>query len=196
MAMMEETVMKMIVPRRHKAAPGAAAAGMETEFGDIYRRFLRPVYAFVAYRVGDRVAAEDITAQVFEKAWRGFSGFDPKRAGASTWIFTIARNCLTDHWRGAARNPGEVELQADLKSDAAADPEPRLQALELRRELSVALDSLETREREIVALKFGGGMNNREIAGLLEITETNVGTILYRSLRKLKNQLEGGIKND
>jgi len=79
---------------------------------------------------------------------------------------------------------------------AGTDPEPRLQALEMRRELVDAIETLDEREREIVALKFGGYMNNREIGRLLNISESNAGTILYRSLIKIKNQLEGGIEND
>jgi RNA polymerase sigma-70 factor (ECF subfamily) len=182
----EETVVKMEMTSRHNVG----------KFDDIYRRYLRPVYAFVSYRLDARADAEDVTAVVFEKAWRAFPRFDPGKAEASTWLFAIARNCLNDHFRSLGRKAKSVELDDDIQSDGGDDPEPRLQALEVRRELVVAIMSLDEREREIVALKFGGHMNNREIGRLLDISESNVGTILYRSLNKLKNQLEGGIEND
>jgi RNA polymerase sigma factor (sigma-70 family) len=170
--------------------------GYDAEFGEIYRDYLRPVYAFVAYRVVSRADAEDITALVFEKAWKSYPRFDPEKGAAATWVFTIARNCLSDFFRSQGRRPSAVELGDDLEGESKNDPESRLQALELRRELLGAIGSLDEREREVVALKFGGGMNNREIGALLKVSESNAGTILYRSLIKLKNQLEGGIKND
>lgn len=176
--------------RRHKGR------GAELDFDDVYRRYLRPVYAFVAYRVDARADAEDVTAMVFEKAWRAFPRFDPEKGAVSTWLFTIARNCLNDHFRNQGRKAVSMELNDELRSDGRDDPEPRLQALEMRRELVDAIEALDEREREIVALKFGGYMNNREIGRLLNISESNAGTILYRSLIKLKNKLEGGIEND
>ncbi len=181
-------------PRREKK--DGAAEDPVTDFNEVYRRYLKPVYAFVAYRIDSRADVEDVTAAVFEKAWRAFHRFDPARASVSTWLFTIARNCMNDHFRDQGRAAASVELSDDLRSDSGDDPEPRLQALELRDELVAAIGTLDEREREIVALKFGGGMNNREIGRLLDISESNTGTILYRSLIKLNNQLEGGIEND
>jgi len=196
MATMEETGISMKRLIRHNRPGSRAADGQMSAFDALYRRYLKPVYAFVCYRVEGRAAAEDVTSQIFEKAWRGFPEFDAGRAEASTWLFTIARNCLTDHYRSRARKPAEVELDGEAGTGAPTDPEPMLEALQLRQELREALLGLDAREREIVALKFGGGITNREISRLLGMSETNVGTILYRSLRKLKTRLEGGMKND
>jgi len=195
MATREETAMISINLRKHRSGSGADAQPA-ADFSDVYRRFLKPVYAFIAYRVENRSAAEDITSRIFEKAWRGFSGYNPARAEISTWIFAIARNCLTDHFRDTARKPAEVELPADLRSGAATDPEPLLEALELRNEVRKALNSLGPQELEIMGLRFGATISNREIAKIMNISETNVSTILFRSLRKLKTQLEGGINHD
>ncbi|MHB8792380.1 MAG: RNA polymerase sigma factor [Thermoleophilia bacterium] len=201
--------MRMQLRRRHKQADAEIAedtvmtdgntsekAGIVADFDEIYRHYLKPVYSFVAWRVDSRADAEDVTSMAFEKAWRAFPRFDPEKAAVSTWLFTIARNCTNDHFRNQGRKTAPVELPDDLRSDGRDDPEQRLQALELRQELVAAIKTLDEREREIVALKFGGCMNNREIARLLKISESNAGTILYRSLVKLNNQLEGGIKND
>jgi len=166
------------------------------DFEEIYRGFVRPVYAFVAYRIDSRSDAEDVTATTFEKAWRASGRFDPAKGSVSTWIFTIARNCLNDHLRSQSRRPSTVELDEEQQDGVESDPVEQFQAQEMRRELRDALGSLSANEREVVALKFGGSLNNREIGRLLNITESNVGTILYRSLMKLKNQLEGGIEND
>jgi len=196
MATTEETGISMKLPKRQSRSGSPAAAGLADDFDSLYRRYLKPVYAYVCYRVDGRATAEDVTAQIFEKAWRGFAEFDPRRSEASTWLFTIARNCLTDHYRSQARKPAVVELDREAGAGAPTDPEPMLEALQLRQELREALLELDAHEREIVALKFGAVITNREISRLLEITETNVGTILYRALRKLKTRLEGGMKND
>lgn len=178
MANTEETVVRMNLLRRHKQTAGSTAADITSQFDEVYRSYLRPVYAFVAFRVGNRAAAEDITAQVFEKAWRAYPRFDPRKTAISTWLFTIARNSLTDHYRSAGRKTEEVELPEDLDAGAESDPVPRLEALELRSELKAALTNLEPREQEIVSLKFGGTMTNRDISTVLQISESNVGTIL------------------
>ena len=115
---------------------------------------------------------------MFEKAWRAYPRFDPRKTAISTWLFTIARNSLTDHYRSAGRKTKEVELPEDLDAGAESDPVPRLEALELRSELKAALTNLEPREQEIVSLKFGGTMTNRDISTVLQISESNVGTIL------------------
>ncbi len=197
----KKEAVNMMFARREKKKAGDTAADPAVEFDEVYRRYIKPVYAFVAYGVGGRAAAEDVTSQVFEKAWRGYGGYDPGRASLATWLFTIARNCVTDHLRRSGRAPESTELSEEIQTHPAdsgfgSDPLPRLEAQELRLELRAALDSLDIRERDVVALKFGGSLNNREIAGLLDLSESNVGTILYRSLRKMKTHLEGGIKND
>ena len=188
----------MILKSRNRQLAGPAGDTVKTpDFDDVYRRYMRPVYAFIAYRIIERATAEDITALVFEKAWRGFDGFDPKRASASTWIFTVARNCLSDHFRKAGRaDETLLDENRHQYGEQGNDPADDLEAFELRRELKEALSGLAPHECEIVSLKFGAAMTNRDIGKLLEISESNVGTILYRSLNKLKTMLEGGIKND
>lgn len=170
-------------------------SGKSTDFEEVYRTCFDPVYAFVAYRVGSRQAAEDITSQVFEKAFRSYSGFDPGRAAVSTWLFTIARNAVFDHFRGLNRRM-HLEFDERIAASSSDDPSYELEAGERQRELAAAMSSLEDREQELLALKFGAGLTNRQIAGLIDTSESNVGTILYRSLGKLKTKLEGGIDND
>lgn len=195
MAIMEDTVRTMGFRHKNTDTPVAG----KVEFEHLYRRYLRPVYSFVAWRVANLAVAEDITSQVFEKAWRSFDGFDPSRASTSTWIFTIARNCVTDHFRRSGRDPVDATTTVedhDMRAASVGDPLQELEAKEVSHMLGLALSALDQREQEIVALKFGSGMTNREISRLLGVTESNTGTILFRSLKKLKAELEGGINND
>ena len=195
MAVTEDTVITMSFRQKKTDRPVAG----KVEFEHLYHRYMRPVYSFIAWRIPQRAVAEDITSQVFEKAWRAFDGFDPSRASASTWIFTIARNCVTDHFRQSGRNPLDspaLAIDPDVKADSRYDPLRELVNREASRELALALSSLEPREQEIVALKFGSGMTNRDISRLLGVSESNTGTILYRSLQKLKAELEDGMNHD
>ncbi|MHB0866147.1 MAG: RNA polymerase sigma factor [Thermoleophilia bacterium] len=194
----QETTTVVTMPSRwrqdRKQSTTAPAANTVTAFDAVYRTQLSRVYAYVAYRVGNRELAEDITAQVFEKAWRSWSGFDPQRAQASTWLIAIARNAVTDHLRGSARHP---QIKLDEQTLAAADdPVLKVEAGELRRKLALAIAVLDDREKEILSLKFGARMTNRQIADSMGVTQSNAGTILFRSLTKLKTRLEGGIQND
>ncbi len=191
MATAEQSLVTMRLKRRQRQDAQVKAPAFE----EVYQRHFRPLYAFVAYRVCDRTAAEDITSQVFEKALKAFPGYDPQRGAVSTWLYTIARNAISDHFRSQGRHD-HTGLDEHTAASGESDPQGELHANETRRELAVALAGLDLREQEVLALKFGAGLTNRRIASLLEISETNAGTILYRSLRKLKTELEGVNAND
>lgn len=190
------TVEKALVMMSARAKKGQQqeGAGAAADFETVYRQNFRKLYAFIAYRVGDKSVAEDITSQVFEKALAAFPKYDPERSSISTWLFTIARNSISDHFRDRRKRKHGDLTEADFPSDSG-DPDSEIQTLEVRRELIEAFSGLNAREHEVLALKFGSGMTNREIGGLLNISETNTGTIVYRSLGKLKKALEGRIEN-
>jgi RNA polymerase sigma-70 factor (ECF subfamily) len=162
------------------------------DFDDLYGQHFRAIYAFVAYRVGNRTAAEDITAQVFEKAWKSLGSYDPDRGSVSSWLFTIARNSVIDYIRREQRQR-ENTLNDDVDAGRIEDPQLQLEDKERQQLLGEALSSLDERGREIIAMKFGASMSNMDIGAVLGLTPTNVSTILYRSLDKLNTKLEGGI---
>jgi RNA polymerase sigma-70 factor (ECF subfamily) len=172
------------------------AVDRQPEFRQIYADNVHGIYAYVAWRVGHRQTAEDVTSTVFERAWSSFGTYDASKGSAATWLFTIARNAVSDHFRRASRAQA-FPLEEWISADAGdADPESEFLTRERRLRLGGAIAGLEARDKEILSLKFGGGLTNREIAGLLEISESNVGTILYRCLEKIKTRLEGVMEND
>ena len=152
----------------------------------IYRSQMPRIYNFLRYRLHDETVAEDLTAVTFEKAWRYKHTYQPHQAAFTTWLFTIARNSATDYLR---RQRTDEPL---LETAVAPIPTPeesisKQQDLALLRQL---VASLPDREQEILALKYGAGLSNREIARQMGLTAVNVGIILYRTLRKLRPQLE------
>jgi RNA polymerase sigma-70 factor (ECF subfamily) len=149
----------------------------------LYRSSRRDLFAYLCSLLGDAAAAEDVTALAFERAYRRRRTFDRKRGEERAWLFGIARNAALDELRRRRR----------LATLAAEPPDERLPApdhgaeVALRRTaVRAAVARLSGRERELVALKFHGGMGNGEIAKVLGMSETGVGTFLYRTMEKLR----------
>jgi RNA polymerase sigma-70 factor, ECF subfamily len=156
----------------------------------VYQAELPRVYNFFRYRYGDNALAEDLTAATFERAWRSRTRYQPELAGVSTWLLSIARREAADYFRQAGR---QSMISAELSHQTDAHSEPPEAVLERRQDLhrlSHLLDALPERERELIALKYGAGLTNRAIADVTGLSETNVGTLLYRIVRALRAQWE------
>jgi RNA polymerase sigma factor (sigma-70 family) len=164
-----------------ETAPSSAGAAVES-FEELYRRTLPRVYAYVASLLRDRAAAEEVTAQAFERAYRRRSSYRPGRGPVDAWLFGIARNAALDELRRRGRR-ARLEVEP---VDAHAPAEDAADGLLRRETVRAALASLEPRERDLVALKFAGGLSNAEIARVLGTSESNAGTKLHRTIEKLR----------
>jgi RNA polymerase sigma factor (sigma-70 family) len=153
------------------------------EFDQLYRSSRDDVYAYAAGLLRDPAAAEDVTATAFERAYRKRSRFDPARGSARAWLFGIARNAALDELRRRGRQASLAADPVDVESLSPAHP---AEGSERRIVLATALQGLEPRERELVALKFFAGLSNVEIARVLGISESNAGTRLHRVIDKLR----------
>ena len=166
-------------------SPAQAPPSSWERFEALYRSSRDDLYAYVATLLRDRAAAEDVTALAFERAYRRRRSFDRRRGEERAWLFGIARNAALDELRRRSRvarlaaEPGEAEDASTGEPDGA---EVALRRTAVRH----ALAGLPAREREIVALKFHAGLTNAEIARVLGISESNAGTLLYRTLEKLR----------
>ena len=157
----------------------------EGNFARVYDEHVWRVYGFLAYRLRNRDVAEDLTQATFERALRAWGRFDPRRGSETTWLLAIARNLLIDHHRrdrSALMEPVDERLLP-----AVPGPEQRLTP---STELEEALARLSDRDRELLALRFGGDLTGPEIAHLLDLSLANVQQIMSRSLRKLRTLLE------
>jgi RNA polymerase sigma-70 factor (ECF subfamily) len=173
----------------------ALSPAREADWDALYAEQLPRVYNFFRYRVGDGAVAEDLTSLTFEKAWVARGRYRHDRAGFCTWLLAIARNVAIDHWR--ARRPhvslddplGNASVTSELAGGEAADA-----ATERRSDferLTRLLAALPERERDVIALKYGAERTNRAIAKQLQLTESNVGTILHRTIQALRAGWEG-----
>jgi RNA polymerase sigma-70 factor (ECF subfamily) len=146
----------------------------------LYRTCRDDVYAYVATLLRDRGLAEDVTAQAFERAFRRRRLFDSRRGNERAWLFGIARNAALDELRRRKRTtPSAVEPREDAGRE-------EFDAVLQRTAVHEALATLEPRERELIALKFHAGLSNAEIARVLGVKESNAGTLLHRTITKLR----------
>ena len=152
-------------------------------FESLYRTSRDDIYAYVVTLLRDPAAAEDITALAFERAYRRRRTFDRRRGDERAWLFGIARNAALDELRRRRR----VAALVTDPEDVVESTESEGAEVALRRTaVQNALAKLPAREREIVALKFHAGMSNAELARVLGVSESNAGTLLYRTMEKLR----------
>ena len=152
-------------------------------FEALYRTARDDLYAYVSTLLRDPMSAEDVTALAFERAYRRRRLFDPRRGNERAWLFGIARNAALDELRKRKRHARLAAEPADadtLTVDDATDE------LERRSVVQAALDALPPRERELIALKYHAGLTNQEIAKVLGVSDSNVGTMLHRTMEKLR----------
>jgi RNA polymerase sigma factor (sigma-70 family) len=149
------------------------------------------LYRYIWYQVGDQMQAEELTAAVCERALHILDRYDPTRGSFKAWMFGIARNEVRHVRRSQVRQP--VTLSLDELPDLPTES-PSVEQTFRRREMQHALMrhlyTLPELERDLIALRYGGGFTNREIADLTGLTESNVAVKLHRTLKKLRAALE------
>ncbi len=156
------------------------------KFKSLYLRWVNPVYQYLLYMVKSSAEAEDLTSQVFLKAYEQLPRYQ-HRGCFSAWLFTIARNMARDHFRRSWR---------EMPIEAAGDAAPNLDLLgwaihsdELRR-LDELIRSLPDAEQELIRLRYVAGLTYREIGVLTNHSEEAARKNLSRLLSRLQNQWE------
>jgi RNA polymerase sigma-70 factor (ECF subfamily) len=168
----------------------------EDAFERLYAEHAQALFAFLRYRTGDRVVAEELLADTCERALRARSRFDRRKASEKTWLYAIALNCLTDHVRREATEDRVLERVAAgshsiggfAELDAVADE--GIEALAERDLLDRGLATLSGEEREAISLRFGADLTVPEIAKLTGKPLTTIEGRVYRALRKLREAMD------
>ncbi len=166
------------------------ATSTKESFTELYELYLPRVFRYTNYRVNNIQLAEDLTSATFEKALVNFSKYCRDKASFLTWLMTIARNVVTDYYRAKGRRQTvPLEEAAEISARDLSPEEGLLKRDELEK-LQGCLSDLSQDEQEIIRLKFGAELNNRQIAKMLGLSESNVGTKLYRVVRKLRDSFQ------
>ena len=150
-------------------------------FAELYEQHFARVYAFIVRRVGDRDAAQDLTADVFHQALANLPRFEWRGVPFAAWLFKIAANALADRWKRDARDR-DVPYQA-------APSEVSLEELEHRARLFRLVDQLPADQRRVVVMRFAEQKTIREIAEALGRSEGAVKQLQFRGLQSLRVRL-------
>jgi RNA polymerase sigma-70 factor (ECF subfamily) len=155
------------------------------DFERLYEEHAQPLFGFLAYRTGDTALAEDLLADTFERALRARARFDKRKASEKTWLYAIALNLVRD----AARRRSAETRALERVPPAPRETSAGLDAVEHRDEIRQAMESLSDEEREAIALRFGADLTVPEMAKLLKQPLPRMEGRVYRSLRKLREEL-------
>ena len=173
--------------RRARADPRA--------FGEIYDAFFARIYGYVATRVRTRADAEDVVSDTFMRALDKLPQFEYRGpASFAAWIFRIARNRIIDEQTSQARHANIDLLEVRDRARAEDAPDVGLEREEEAHLLRVLIDSLPPRRQEVIALRFFGGLRNREIAEVMGLDQRTVASHLCRALEQLRDQFERATK--
>lgn len=161
-----------------------------TALAELYDLYFPLIYKYVLYRVIDAQVADDLVSQVFERMLTDLARYQPGQAPFGAWLFGITRHVVGDFYRSQKRNRMfSLDKIINLPSNDTTPDELFLKN-ELGDHLFRSLEKLADRERDLIGLKFGGGLTNRQISKLTQLSETNVGVILYRAMKRLQIELE------
>ncbi len=149
----------------------------------VYWEQLPRIYNFFRYRLCDDQLAEDLTATTFEHAWRSRAQYCGARGAITTWLFAIARHAAIDHLRRACP---EVSLDTAMYVSHDLPMDDLVQQHSDLARLAELVGRLSERERELISLKYGADLTNREIAQLTCLSESNVAVILHRALQRMR----------
>jgi len=182
----------MAVPKPRALAKDAddrplveAAQRDPANFGELYERYFELLYGYISKRVRDRDIAEDLTAEVFEKALANLKKFEWRGAPFAAWLIRIAANAIADQSKQAAR-----------EATAAVDPdelsvEPEMKGIEDRAQLFRLVNELPADQRHVVFERFVEQRSIREIALDLGRSEGAIKQLQFRALQRLRDQMEG-----
>ena len=142
---------------------------------------IKRVYAYVAYRVGDGPDAEDLTSETFERALRYKKSYDSSKGEPIAWLIGIARRCIEGRPPSLEVSAEQMETAAhgDLENDAVR-----------RIALSGGFSRLESRDRDLIALRYGADLTARQIAELQGAKTNAIEVALHRALGRLRTHLE------
>ena len=164
-----------------------AKNGDRNALGQLYDIYHSKIFRYIAYRVGDRALAEDLTAEVFVTMVKKLHSFQDRGRPLLTWLYTIAGNIIKMHYR----KHKHVELNpfSEEMIDQQATPDQVTDKRLTHANLLAQLPRLTEEQGQVIVLKFMDGFSNREIAQVLDKTEGAIKALQHRALQTLKGFL-------
>ncbi len=154
-------------------------------FGELYSIYLDRIYRYVFYQVHNKVTAEDLTEEIFIKAWRGIGKYRWKGQPFSAWLYRIAHNHVIDYFRTSRQHqPLDREIPAD-----GDQPQQELETKQTQQSLLRAISSLPQQQKQVIILKFIEDLDNRAIEHIMGKSQGAIRVMQMRALAALRQIL-------
>lgn len=167
-----------------------AAVGEAQAFAQLYDAHVDDLYRFIFYRVSDQQTAEDLTSQLFIKAWDNLGRYESRGVRFSAWLYQIARNMVIDHYR-TRKETVALEPIATMKPDPAANVSKYIERKLEGEWVRSMLEHLTDDQREVLTLKFINGLSTKEVATVMKKKQGAIRALQMRALQALAKLMEG-----
>ena len=164
-----------------------AQAGDSSAFGRLYEMYYDQIHRYVAFKCGNQLEAEDLTGEVFLKMIESINKFKFKGFPFTSWLYRIAHNTVIDNFRRKGRRP-TVPLDDFIAATTAgeSDLERNAEVSWTMREVVRAMEDLTDLQREVITLRFAGGLSVAETASAVGRKENAVKALQHAGIRKLR----------
>jgi len=163
----------------------------EAALTQLYEENFDKIYRYIVLKIGDRTEAEDMTQQVFLKAFKSISGYRSKGSPFSSWLFRIAHNQMVDYWRKKSKRttvPLEESLVGSSNSNPSSETEQKMDI----ENLVAATKQLTSLQRDVVSLRFAGGLSLAEVAKTLGKSEGAIKALQHSAVVSLRKIMAAG----
>lgn len=159
-------------------------------YGELYEIYFNRVFKFVSYRLNNVEDAKDLTSEIFIKLGKYLHTYDKSKGKLDVWVFKVARNMLNNYYTEKSKHKiiSLDKFKDFFRSEKYV--EDNIEKVEEYEYLKRAVQKLPEREKEIISMRFGAELTNTEIAELTELSYSNVSVIIYRSIKRLKAEME------
>ena len=157
-------------------------------FDELYENFFLRIYNYARYRCQSEQEAEDLTSCIFEKLYKRFNTYSSDKASLEVWVFVVARSVTVDffRWKKFRSLLPFTTVQEETLAAPHDNPAENLEQDNTEKQLQEVLQILSPQESEILNLHYYQHLKQAEIATIMNLTQSNVGVILHRAVKKIK----------
>jgi RNA polymerase sigma-70 factor (ECF subfamily) len=160
----------------------------DAAFEQLYYHYFPKIYSYVMKRVGGRESAEDIVSEVFLKAFANLNKYQSRGFTFGAWLYRIATNCLTDHYRKRSRRPEDLDEEAMEKEPGQEAAHKEAERSSDRQAIEMVLARLPERYSQAVYLRYFAEMEIYEIAEVMKVSKAHASVLIHRALESFKRE--------
>lgn len=167
-----------------------AKEGRGEAFGILYERYVANIYRYLFSHTGDRQDAEDMTEDVFLRAWRSIGNYQEQGVPFLAYLFRIARHVLIDHYRRAGSESKKISTEDILLSDNRPGPADTIGASMENAQVHLALKSLRDDYRQVLSLRFLADLTPEETAQVMGRSAGAIRVLQHRALLAMRQKMK------